>query len=125
MTLGFIILAQGHPGPHSRRVHSRLLTSTVQAVYYRDKDGKEPVNDFIDDLPAERQKELDYKIGLLNRLTSKDPPLPFPHSSQVDGQLRELRCHYGRDLYRILHSAPETFCAPPRAREAHRCVASG
>ncbi len=44
-----------------------------------------------------------FKIGLLNRLTSTDPPLPFPHSSQVDGQLRELRCHYGRDLYRILY----------------------
>ncbi|MGH9155065.1 MAG: type II toxin-antitoxin system RelE/ParE family toxin [Acidimicrobiales bacterium] len=42
-------------------------------------------------------------MGLLNRLTSTDPPLPFPHSSQVDGQLRELRCHYGRDLDRILY----------------------
>ena len=46
---------------------------------------------FIDALPPERQEELDFKIGLLNRLTSTDPPLPFPHSSQLDGQLRELR----------------------------------
>jgi phage-related protein len=75
----------------------------VQAVYYRDSTGVEPVNDFIDALPPERQEELDFKIGLLNRLTASDPPLPFPHSSQVDGQLRELRCHYGRDLYRILY----------------------
>src|SRR5713226_9456596 len=45
---------------------------------------------FIDALPPERQEELDFKIGLLNRLTSTDPPLPFPHSSQLDGQLREL-----------------------------------
>lgn len=37
------------------------------------------------------------------RTAGNDPPLPFPHSSQVDGQLRELRCHYGRDLYRILY----------------------
>ena len=29
--------------------------------------------------------------------------MPFPHSSQVDGQLREVRCHYGRDLYRIFY----------------------
>jgi phage-related protein len=42
-------------------------------------------------------------ISLLNRLGNGDPPLPFPHSSQVEGQLRELRCHYGRDLYRILY----------------------
>jgi phage-related protein len=29
--------------------------------------------------------------------------LPFPHSSQIEGDLRELRCHYGRELYRILY----------------------
>jgi phage-related protein len=72
-------------------------------VYYRDRDGVEPVNDSIDGLASERQEEIDYKIGLLNRMGRSDPPLPFPHSSQVDGQLRELRCHYGRDLYRILY----------------------
>lgn len=63
----------------------------------------EPVNEYINGLAPVRQEELDFKIGLLNRLTSSDPPLPFPHSSQVDGQLRELRCHYGRDLYRVLY----------------------
>ncbi|MGH8992085.1 MAG: type II toxin-antitoxin system RelE/ParE family toxin [Acidimicrobiia bacterium] len=75
----------------------------MQAVYYRDNNGVEPVNDFIDGLAPERQEEIDYKINLLNRTASNDPPLPFPHSSQVEGQLRELRCHYGRDLYRILY----------------------
>jgi len=75
----------------------------MQAVYYRDPTGREPVNDFIDSLPPERQEEIDHTISLLNRLGPSDPPLPFPHSSQVDGQLRELRCHYGRDLYRILY----------------------
>ena len=75
----------------------------MQAVYYRDCDGSEPVNDFIDALPPERQEEIDHTISLLNRLFPNDPPLPFPHSSQVEGQLRELRCHYGRDLYRLLY----------------------
>lgn len=75
----------------------------MQAVYYRGRDGAEPVNDFIDGLAPERQEEIDFKISLLNRLSSNDPPLPFPHSSQIDGQLRELRCHYGRDLYRVLY----------------------
>jgi phage-related protein len=75
----------------------------MQAVYYRDRDGRESVNDFIDALPPERQEEIDYTISLLNRVGPNDPPLPFPHSSQVEGQLRELRCHYGRDLYRILY----------------------
>lgn len=75
----------------------------MQAVYYRDRTGHEPVNDVIDALPPERQEEIDFTISLLNRLKSSDPPLPFPYSSQIDGQLRELRCHYGRDLYRILY----------------------
>lgn len=75
----------------------------MQAVYYRDSDGREPVNDFIDALTPERQEEIDYTISLLNRLGPNDPPLPFPYSSQVDGPLRELRCHYGRELYRILY----------------------
>jgi phage-related protein len=75
----------------------------VQAVYYRDRDGREPVDAFIEGLDPAHQEELDFKIGLLNRLSSTDPPLPFPHSTQVDGQLRELRCHYGRDLYRVLY----------------------
>lgn len=35
-------------------------------------------------------------------LLLKRGDLPFPHSSQVEGELRELRCHYGRGLYRIL-----------------------
>ena len=75
----------------------------MQAVYYRDRDGDEPVNSYIDQLPTGRQEEIDAAIDLLNRLRPDDPPLPFPHSSQVEGQMRELRCHYGRELYRILY----------------------
>ena len=93
------VAARSSTAPRDLLVHS----SAVQAVYYREVDGTEPVNDFIDGLAPERQEEIDYKIGLLNRLGNSDPPLPFPHSSQVEGQLRELRCHYGRDLYRILY----------------------
>ena len=75
----------------------------MQAVYYRDPNGREPVNEFLDSLAPERQEEIDFKISPLNRVAKNDPPLPFPHSSQVDGQLRELRCHYGRDPYRVLY----------------------
>jgi len=75
----------------------------MQAVYYRGAHGHEPVNDYIGRLSIERQVEIDTTINLLNRLQPTDPPLPFPHSSQVEGQLRELRCHYGRELYRVLY----------------------
>jgi phage-related protein len=76
----------------------------LQAVFYRASDGSEPVDEFIEALgDADRQAALDFQIDRLNTLTSANPHLPFPHSSQVDGELRELRCHYGRELYRILY----------------------
>ena len=77
--------------------------SGFQAVYYRATDGSEPVSDFIDRLPTTRQVVLDNQIDRLNMLGSDFPHLPFPHSSQVSGELRELRCHFGRELYRILY----------------------
>ena len=75
----------------------------LQAVYYRATDGQEPVRDFIDELEVETQAALDNQIDRLNLLSDEIPHLPFPHSSQVEGELRELRCHYGRSHYRVLY----------------------
>ena len=75
----------------------------IQAVYYRARDGSEPVSDFIDQLTVKRQVVLDNQIDRLNMLGPELPHLPFPHSSQVQGDLRELRCHVGRELYRVLY----------------------
>jgi phage-related protein len=77
--------------------------TNFRAVYYREADGTEPVNDFIDGLHPDRQAVLDSQIDRLNILSDEMPRLPFPHSSQIEGELRELRAHYGRDLYRILY----------------------
>jgi phage-related protein len=46
---------------------------------------------------------LDNQIERLNMLRPNDPPLPFPWSSQLEGELRELRCHYGPELYRVIY----------------------
>jgi phage-related protein len=70
-------------------------------VYFRAADGTEPVNDFIEALGPRQQAAIDLQIDRLNDLPSSAPPLPFPHSSQVRGPLRELRCHYGSELYRV------------------------
>lgn len=80
------------------------MPPSTQAVYYRDPSGKQPVDDFLEDLgdPA-AQATLDLQIDRLNRLPESAPPLPFPHTSQIDGPLRELRCHYGSQLYRVLY----------------------
>ncbi|MEX0992337.1 MAG: type II toxin-antitoxin system RelE/ParE family toxin [Actinomycetota bacterium] len=80
-----------------------------KAVYYRDVRGREPVNEFIEGLDARRQVAIDNQIGRLNLLGPTMPHLPYPHSSQVEGDLRELRCHFGRELYRVLYRRSDTL----------------
>lgn len=82
----------------------------MPAVYYRDVNGAEPVCDFIARLRSvKKQVAIDNQIDRLNLLTAQHPHLPFPHSSQVVGELRELRCHFGREHYRILYRRSGTL----------------
>lgn len=76
---------------------------TFQAVYYRAEDGSEPVGEFITGLDVKSQAALLRQIDRLNDLSDAVPHLPFPHSSQVEGELRELRCHMGAQHYRVLY----------------------
>jgi phage-related protein len=75
----------------------------TSAVYYRNAKDVEPVDEFIESLAARRQVVIDSQIDRLNGLDPAALPLPFPHTSQVDGELRELRCHYGSEQYRVLY----------------------
>lgn len=78
--------------------------ASMQAVYYRAPDGSEPVDEFIKSLAdARKQAALDNQIERLNMLGPNDPPLPFPWSSQLEGELRELRLHFGPELYRVIY----------------------
>lgn len=76
---------------------------TFQAVYYRAADGTQPVRAFIDEMEEDDQAIIENQIDRLNILHDGVPHLPYPHSSQVEGELRELRCHVGSTLYRILY----------------------
>jgi ribosome-binding protein aMBF1 (putative translation factor)/phage-related protein len=76
----------------------------MQVVYYRAPDGSEPVNEFIEGIADPRKRAaLDNQIERLNMLRPNDPPLPFPWSSQLEGEFRELRLHYGSELYRVIY----------------------
>jgi phage-related protein len=99
----------------------------MQAVYYRAADGVQPVRDFVQALrPLAARVVIENQIDRLNLCSDDGPPLPFPHSSQVEGDLRELRCHYGnrhyrvlyrrsRNLFVLLHMFPKTTALiPPR-----------
>jgi phage-related protein len=106
------------PAPIRGQGYRRRVAT--QAVFYRARDGSEPVAEFLDrEFPVEARKRkprgsemqaaarkratIDLQIDRLNGLADNDPPLPFPHTSQIDGPFRELRCHYGRAHYRILY----------------------
>jgi phage-related protein len=88
-------------GPEGH-VRSRPV-ARMQAVYYRDRKGRQPVDAFLDKLEDRKAATIDNQIDRLNDLGPTDPPLPHPWSSQVEGELRELRCHYGPELYRLLY----------------------
>ncbi|MEY4226785.1 MAG: Phage derived protein Gp49-like [Actinomycetota bacterium] len=75
----------------------------TQAVYYRDRNRHEPVRAYVDALAPAPRESLRAQIAILTGLPPADPPPPFPITSQVAHGLRELRCHHGRDLHRILH----------------------
>jgi len=77
--------------------------SSFHAVYYRTSEGAEPVREFLESLDGKRRVALRNQIARLNLLSEEIPHLPFPHSSQVDHELRELRCHFGAEHYRVLY----------------------
>jgi len=53
-------------------------------------------------------------------LSESAPPLAFPHSSRIEGELRELRCHYGRRLFRILYRRSKNLFVLLHALEKYR-----
>jgi phage-related protein len=83
------------------------MAGRTQAVYYRDQAGKEPVNAFLDQLattnPRAAAKIDDYIEEYLNDRDASSPPPEHPISSQVDGELRELRVRFAKTRYRILY----------------------
>jgi phage-related protein len=84
-----------------------MSPANFQAVYFRATDGAEPVFEFIAGLDVKRRAALLRQLDRLNDLSDQVPHLPFPHSSQVDGELRELRCHMGSEHYRVLYRRSE------------------
>lgn len=59
----------------------------TQAVYYRDSDGVEPVDDFIEGLgPRPAAKIDDFVEEYLNGRPPGAPPPEYPISSQIEGR---------------------------------------
>jgi phage-related protein len=74
------------------------------AIYYRDKRGVDPVDRFIDGLPAKRAAKIDdYVQEHLNGKPPDAPPPEHPITSQIEGELRELRVRFANTRYRVLY----------------------
>jgi phage-related protein/DNA-binding XRE family transcriptional regulator len=80
--------------------------ASFQAVYYRASDGSEPVRELLQSFECKRRVSLLHQIARLNLLSDQVRHLPLPHSSPVDGELRELR-HAEADHYRVLYRRSE------------------
>lgn len=82
----------------------------TQAVYYRDRRGGEPVDRFIEALPAKRAAKIDdYVEEHLNSKRPDAPPSEFPITSQIQGELRELRVRFANTRYRVLYQRSENL----------------
>ncbi|MGH2990038.1 MAG: type II toxin-antitoxin system RelE/ParE family toxin [Solirubrobacterales bacterium] len=98
----------------------------TQAVYYRDQRGSEPVDEFNEALPAKRAAKIDdYVEEYLNGKPPDSPPPQFPVTSQIEGELRELRVRFANTRYRILYQRSENLIVLLHAieRAPGRCLA--
>ena len=82
----------------------------TQAIFYRDKSGREPVDEFIERLPVRPAAKIDALIDEhLNGHRVDAPPPAFPFSSQIEGELRELRVRFAKTRYRILYQRSDNL----------------
>ncbi len=97
--------------PRFRRYQwDRLWMAGTQAIFYRDKAGREPVDDFIEGLDDKPAAKIDEFIDeYLNGRNPEAPPPDFPISSQIENELRELRVRFGRTRYRILYQRSDNL----------------
>jgi phage-related protein len=87
----------------NQKWHAQAMART-RAVYFRDRRGAEPVDRFIESLPAKRAAKIDgYVEEHLNDRPPDAPPPEFPITSQIEGELRELRVRFANTRYRILY----------------------
>lgn len=94
--------------------------SGTQAVYYRDQSGVEPVYEFLDALPGKRRAKIsEFVDEYLNDRAPDAPPAEFPITSQVVGELRELRVRFASTRYRLLYQRSDNLIVLLHGIEKH------
>ena len=86
----------------------------MQAVYYRGRDGSQPVHDFVRSLqPLAAVVVIENQIDRLNLCTENGPPLPFPKTTEAisHGEI-EIANERWNDFVARMGARPRI---PPRA----------
>jgi phage-related protein len=93
----------------------------TQAVDYRDARGAEPVDEFIQALPSKRAAKIDdFVQEHLNGQPPEEPPPPFPVTSQIEGELRELRVRFANTPHADIELAKQRMADFKRRMDAIR-----
>lgn len=69
-------------------------------IYFEKRSGRKPVLDFIDSLEKKAQAIM---LSDIEELAIVGDGLMRPKADSVKGKIRELRSHYLKNRYRILH----------------------
>jgi hypothetical protein len=76
--------------------------------FYRDANQRMPVREWLNSVDEAERGRIAASIDLLAEF---GPTLDYPHTSQLEGKLRELRVHVGKSHYRVLYFFdPERRC---------------
>jgi phage-related protein len=94
------------------------IATMLICKYYRAPDGTVPVRAFIDALPGAVQTKIE---GHIKRLRLLGEGLDFPYTSQVEGELRELRAWFGNRHFRIYYRRSGRFAVLLHAIEKRGC----
>ena len=73
-----------------------------RVIFYRDKDGNEPVKDFILERPDDAIGAILHVFDLLYRF---DLSLGKPYVEKIEGKIWSLRIKHSSDYYRIFYFA--------------------
>ncbi len=74
--------------------------SEYEVLFYEVKDGRCPVQDFLDNLNLKARAKAAKWLELLER---EGPNLPRPYADIIRGKIRELRVIFGGQHYRFLY----------------------
>mgnify|MGYP001566000735 CR=1 FL=1 len=76
------------------------VSESYQIVYYVDRKGREPVKEYIKELPKKERAKI---FGYIDLLKESRGYLDEPYAKHIKGKIRELRIDFSRNRHRIFY----------------------